>query len=204
MCQRILVSIDGSTASNRGLEEAIPLAQVTGAHLRLLQVMDRLSFPTGFEADASDNSEVVPLMKEAAEKILDQGSRHAETAGVLFDTLLIDNFALPIADRFEECVNEWRDDLVVIGTHGRRGVKRLLMGRDAEQIMRISPVPVLLVKAPVEAVEMASDEQGAAARADKTCRGTGPCAGKHAHWRPRTRVLSVQWNRLSYLNRKIA
>jgi nucleotide-binding universal stress UspA family protein len=179
MYQRILVPIDGSDTSNRGLKEAIRLARATGAHLRLLHVMDRISFATGFEAYASCNSDVVPLMKEAAEKILDDGSRLAEAAGVLFDTLLIDNFALPIAERVEECLNEWKADLVVIGTHGRRGFKRFLMGSDAEQVMRRSPVPVLLVKgadiAEVEDAHAAADK-----RSGKTCEGACPCAARKA------------------------
>jgi hypothetical protein len=102
--------------------------------MRLLHVMDHISFATGFEADASGNSDGVPLMKGAEDMFLDDGSRLAEAAGVLFDTLLIDNFALPIAERVEECLNEWKADLVVIGTHGQRGFKRFLMGSDAEQV----------------------------------------------------------------------
>jgi len=178
MYQRILVPIDGSAASTQGLDQAIQLAKITGAHVRLVHVMDRLSFATGIEAYASYNSDLIPRMKEAAEKILDDGSRRAEAAGVRFDTSLIDNLALPIGERVKECVEDWGAELVVIGTHGRRGIKRLLMGSDAEQIMRLSPVPVLLVKA---AGEGGSAKAMAASPAEKGFGDQRPSAGKQAH-----------------------
>jgi nucleotide-binding universal stress UspA family protein len=183
MYQRILVPVDGSVASNRGLAEAVRLAQATGACLRLLHVMDPLTFATGFESVATYNSDVVPMMTDAARKILEDAGRRAEACGVAFDTLLIDNFALPISERVEACVNAWNADLVVIGTHGRRGLKRVLMGSDAEQIMRLSPVPVLLVKAPADAEvpATAASTQSPAARPGKTCHGACPCTPAHAN-----------------------
>jgi nucleotide-binding universal stress UspA family protein len=119
MYQRILVPVDGSAASDRGLDEAIRLAQVTGSHLRLVHVMDRLTLTTGLDAYLASNFDVMPPMKEAAEKILAEGSRRVETAGgIPFDTALMDNQASPVAERIEACAKEWQADLVVIGTHG--------------------------------------------------------------------------------------
>jgi nucleotide-binding universal stress UspA family protein len=60
-----------------------------------------------------------------------------------------------------EQAQDWKADLIVIGTHGRRGMGRLLMGSDAEQILRMAPVPVLLVRAP-EAAAAAADVRRAA------------------------------------------
>jgi nucleotide-binding universal stress UspA family protein len=180
MYQRILVPIDGSDTSDRGLQEAIRMAQTTGAQLRLLHVMDRMSLATGFESYALYNADLVPLVKQAGEEILSDGSRlAAAAAGVRFDTRLIDNLALPLGEQVEECVNEWKADLVVIGTHGRRGFKRALMGSDAEQIMRLSPVPVLLVKGGGATVEKDAPTREHT-RAAKTCCGACPCTDKQA------------------------
>jgi len=53
-----------------------------------------------------------------------------------------------VCDVVAEQASIWKADLIVIGTHGRRGAKRLLMGSDAEQIVRSAPAPVLLVRMP--------------------------------------------------------
>jgi nucleotide-binding universal stress UspA family protein len=147
MYQRILVPIDGSSTSNRGLDEAIKLAKLTGASLRLIHVIDLLSFATGFEAYAAYANDVIPRIKEAGKQVLDQGRSRAEVSGVKVDSLLFDSLVAPVSDTVVEQAKAWNADLIVIGTHGRRGVKRFLLGSDAEQIMRMAPVPVLLIRA---------------------------------------------------------
>jgi nucleotide-binding universal stress UspA family protein len=59
---------------------------------------------------------------------------------------MLESFGGRAADFIVEQANKWRADLIVLGTHGRRGVKRLVMGSDAEQVIRTARVPVLLVK----------------------------------------------------------
>jgi len=148
MYQRIFVPIDGSATSTQGLDEAIKLAKLTGASLRLIHVVDALTFATGFEPYAAYANDVIPIMMEAGQKILDQGKARAEANGVKVDTLLLDSLAARVSDTIIEQAKAWNADLIVIGTHGRRGVGRWLLGSDAEQIVRMAPVPVLLVRAP--------------------------------------------------------
>jgi nucleotide-binding universal stress UspA family protein len=148
MYQRILVPIDGSSTSTQGLDEAIKLAKLTGASLRLIHVVDPLTFATGIELYGAYAGDVIPLMKEAGEKILEQARTLVATSGVKVDTLLFDSLATRVSDTVVEQAKAWDADLIVIGTHGRRGVKRLMLGSDAEQIVRMAPVPVLLVRAP--------------------------------------------------------
>jgi len=148
MYHRILVPIDGSSTSNQGLDEAIKLAKLTGASLRLIHVVDPLTFATGFELYGAYAGNVIPLMKEAGEKILEQARTLVAASGVKVDTLLFDSLATRVSDTVVEQAKAWDADLIVIGTHGRRGVKRLMLGSDAEQIVRMAPVPVLLVRAP--------------------------------------------------------
>jgi nucleotide-binding universal stress UspA family protein len=148
MYQRILVPIDGSSTSTAGLDEAIRLAGVTGARLRLVHAVDALSFATGFETAAVYAGDVLPAMQRAGQRILDEGAARAAAGRVTVDTLLLESHATRLSDLIVELARSWDAELIVIGTHGRRGVGRLFLGSDAEQIVRSSPVPVLLVRAP--------------------------------------------------------
>jgi len=107
-----------------------------------------LTFATGIELYGAYAGDVIPLMKEAGEKILEQARTLVAASGVKVDTLLFDSLATRVSDTVVEQAKAWDADLIVIGTHGRRGVKRLMLGSDAEQIVRMAPVPVLLVRAP--------------------------------------------------------
>ena len=146
MYQRILVPVDGSPTSNAGLAEAIQLARLTGARLRLVHVVDEMPFAMGAEAYGAVWADVLTLLREAGEQILADGSRRALEAGVAADTAIFDSPGRRVSDYVLEQARSWPADLVVIGTHGRRGVGRWLMGSDAEQVARSAPVPVLLVR----------------------------------------------------------
>lgn len=146
--QRILVPVDGSATSLRGLEEAIRIARVTGGRLQLLHVVDELTFATGFETGTAFVGDVIPLMRQAGEEILQQARARAEAAGVPADTVLCDRFATRVCDAVVDQCRTGEADLIVLGTHGRRGVGRLLLGSDAEQVLRLATVPVLLVRSP--------------------------------------------------------
>ncbi|MDD5335483.1 MAG: universal stress protein [Rhodoferax sp.] len=148
MYQRILVPIDGSATSNQGLDEAIKLAKLTGASIRLAHVMDTWSVATGFEPYGVYVADVIPRMKEAGEQLLAQAKTRVQEQGVKVDSLLLDSLATRVSEAVIEQAKAWGADLIVIGTHGRRGVGRLLLGSDAEQIVRMASVPVLLVRAP--------------------------------------------------------
>jgi nucleotide-binding universal stress UspA family protein len=147
MYQRILVPVDGSPVSNRGLAEAIALARLTAGRLRLIHVVDGLSLAMGDIAFTSETGEILPLLRAGGEKILAAAQRQFEGTGVPFETVLRDTLAGRVCDLVVEEATDWSADLIAIGTHGRRGVGRMLLGSDAEQILRLAPVPVLLVRA---------------------------------------------------------
>ena len=162
--QRILVPVDGSPTSNAGLDEAIRIANGTGARLRLVHVLDGLMFGLGAETYSGD---VLGMLSEAGAQILAQGKARAEAGGVAAETFITEVFGERVCDVVADQANGWKADLIVIGTHGRRGARRLVMGSDAEQIVRSAPVPVLLVRLPgaKEAADSGSrDEAKAPAR----------------------------------------
>ena len=162
MYERILVPVDGSATSDRGLDEAIRLAKLTGARLRLVHVVDGLVLSTGLELASCD---VVGILTEAGAEILSAAKAKVEAAGIGVDTFLSETLHERICDVVVAQARQWNADLIVIGTHGRRGVGRLLIGSDAEQIVRTAPVPVLVVRPDADALAAAA-RQDAAVRAD--------------------------------------
>jgi nucleotide-binding universal stress UspA family protein len=147
MYQRILVPIDGSPTSTRGLHEAIALARLTHAKLRLIHVIDEPPFAISADAMAAWSGDIYTLLREAGESILKEGKAQVEKADIPVDTVLADTLRGRVCDLVVDEANQWKADLIVIGTHGRRGPGRLVMGSDAEQILRLAPAPVLLVRA---------------------------------------------------------
>jgi nucleotide-binding universal stress UspA family protein len=148
MYQRILVPVDGSATSTKGLTEAIALARLTGGRLRLLHLVDEMPFVMGSPGDVALTADLLPLLRQAGADVLARAQAQARAAGVVSDSVLIDTYGERLSERVAQAVREWDADLVVLGTHGRRGVGRMLLGSDAEQVLRTATVPVLLVRAP--------------------------------------------------------
>jgi len=147
MYARILVPIDGSPCSDRGLDEAIALARLSGGGLRLLHIVDDLILVTSIDGAAAMNAALVPLLRQGGESLLQAGRARAAAAGLVVETCLLERLAGRVCDLVVEQAQAWPADLIVLGTHGRRGIGRVLLGSDAEQIVRQAPTPVLLVRA---------------------------------------------------------
>jgi nucleotide-binding universal stress UspA family protein len=144
--RRILVPVDGSATSARGLREALRLARQQRARLFLLHVLDEYYAFANPEA-ASAAEDLVALLQRAGRGILARAQARAKAGRVKAQALMPEIIGGSAADEIVRQAKKLRADLIVIGTHGRRGVKRLALGSDAEQVVRRSPVPVLLVRA---------------------------------------------------------
>ena len=146
MYQNILVPIDGSETAALGLHEAIQLALTLKARIRVLHVVNKTPF-FGDSATPMVIDEVISQLRSTGESIVHEAKTAARAAGVEVDSRLIE----ALGDRAGEIIlaeaREWPAHLIVCGTHGRRGLKRILMGSDAENVVRNSPVPVLLIRA---------------------------------------------------------
>ena len=143
MYQRILAAVDGSPTSTAALDEAIALAKVAGAKLCLIHVVDELPIATGFEIYGTD---WVPLLKEAGAQILAAAAARVEKQGLRAETFLAEALGSRICDHVLAQARHWQADLIVVGTQGRRGAIRLIVGSNAEDIARLAVVPVLLVR----------------------------------------------------------
>lgn len=147
MYRRILVPIDGSATAQRGLQEAQGLAKACDASLVLLHVVE--AYPMMMEmATAATWEQVTSDLRAYGQRVLEEAHQAALAAGVACEARLEDAAASRVCDVVIEQARERRCDLIVMGTHGRRGVAHALIGSDAERVIRMSPVPVLLVRAP--------------------------------------------------------
>lgn len=143
--KRILVPVDGSSASNAGLKEALRLAKDQHAKLRLLHIVDELVVFNTPEAGFNIQS-VVESMKRSGQQLVKRAVKLAASKGVKAESGMIESAGVRVADIITRQAKRWRADLIVMGTHGRRGVNRMLMGSDAELVVRNAGVPVLLVR----------------------------------------------------------
>ena len=155
MYKRILVAIDGSDTSILALNEAIKLAKDQHSSLRLIHVLDPITIsmviqqrPGRPPVEAPNIVEYRKSYEAAAQKIIADGSAIAREAGIEPDAELVVLNALGqhIYDVIEHEAKRWRADLIVIGSHGRRGIRRLLLGSVAEGLTRVASKPVLLVR----------------------------------------------------------
>ncbi|MEO7106532.1 MAG: universal stress protein [Rhodoferax sp.] len=146
MYKRILVPADGSATSLKALESAIGLAKEFGGQIRVIHVLEQLAF-LSLDPYASYSADVLKVVQESGEKIASDAVALVKNAGVAVDSQVIDKFGALLGDAVAEAAKAWPADLIVLGTHGRRGVGRLLMGSGAEQVIRLAPVPVLVIRA---------------------------------------------------------
>jgi nucleotide-binding universal stress UspA family protein len=90
--------------------------------------------------------DVLPRLKRDGEQHLAEARSRVAAAGIAVESVLVECFARRTSDLILEAAKQWQADLIVLGTHGRRGISRLFMGSDAEQVLRGASVPVLLVR----------------------------------------------------------
>jgi nucleotide-binding universal stress UspA family protein len=147
MYRRILVPVDGSRTSMVGLKHALGLAKDQRAVLRILNVVeDNLTTPLMVDFPAEDLAALMESMQEAGTAALKEAADIATIASAKADTIMVRAHGRNVSDVILEQARAFRADLIVMGTHGRRGLNRLVLGSDAERVLRESPVPVLLIR----------------------------------------------------------
>lgn len=151
MYKQILVPVDGSDTATRALVAALQLARDGGGRVRLVHVVEELAFVDGYDMYGGQTGELLQVMREAGDKVLDAGLAIARSAGVEADKQLFDKFGERLSEVVAGAARQWKADLIVVGTHGRRGIGRVLLGSGAEQIIRLAPTPVLVIRSIDEA-----------------------------------------------------
>ncbi len=145
MYSKILVPVDGSETSAAGLNEAIKLAKIHGSRLCLMHIVNEFISDHTY-TPAQYSQDLVESLRKAGQEILDAAETTVQRQGIKPHCVLVESIGGVAADLILEQAKDWRAELIVMGTHGRRGIFRLAMGSDAEQVVRASVVPVLLVR----------------------------------------------------------
>jgi nucleotide-binding universal stress UspA family protein len=146
MYQNILVPIDGSDTADLGLREAIELARALRGRIRLLHVVNTTPW-IGDDVAPAIFDELITQLRSTGECILHEAKTTARSADIEVDTRIVEAPGERAGEMIVAEASSWPADLIVCGTHGRRGLKRLLLGSDAEYVVRHTPVPVLLIRA---------------------------------------------------------
>jgi nucleotide-binding universal stress UspA family protein len=145
MYKRIFTAIDGSESAQRALDEAVKLAQVTGATVTAVCVVQHAAKLVDVGAGFVDEPPTAAASEAAtaALEVAEERFRQARVTGV---ARAVDARGEDVASVLSRAADECEADLIVIGTHGRRGWRRMLLGSVAESLVRLTEVPVLLVR----------------------------------------------------------
>ncbi|MCA8150484.1 universal stress protein [Burkholderia contaminans] len=145
MYTNIMVAVDGSPSSQRALDEGLKVARSCGARLFAVFVVDKsllITYSGRLDPDA-----LLAEIRHDGASVLRQAERTIAHAAVNGETELVETeLGESIAERLQRYVAERSIDLAVVGTHGRRGVRRLFLGSVAERFLRGSSCPVLLMR----------------------------------------------------------
>ncbi len=147
MYQRILVPIDGSPTSEQGLREAIRLASLTKGQLLLLHVLDEFSLAYAIQSQMVFAPDWRNVLRQDGMTLLEKARDTARRAGIEAQMVLAEASSEPIYEQVVSEANRLAADLIVMGTHGRRGIRRTVLGSAAEGVSRRATIPLLLVNA---------------------------------------------------------
>jgi nucleotide-binding universal stress UspA family protein len=147
MYKRILVPTDGSTLSKKAVKSAVELAAAVGAEVVALNVVPR--YPTSyFEGGITvSNNEVARVEKQWAEQgqaLADEVEKAAEKAGVTAKAITVRSDL--VAEAIMAAAKKNKCDLIVMASHGRRGIKRLLLGSETQHVLTHGTIPVLVLR----------------------------------------------------------
>ncbi|MBW7861842.1 MAG: universal stress protein [Rhodocyclaceae bacterium] len=148
MYRHVFVAIDDSATSQKALEEAITVARIHGAELEIAHAIDEQLvhvFHAGGVTTTSA-SQLKNVLVSSGEEVLTRAVEHARTAGVQARAHLIKGHGKHADDLIADAVQSSGADLLVVGSHGRRGVRRLLLGSVAENLVRKVGISVLIVR----------------------------------------------------------
>jgi nucleotide-binding universal stress UspA family protein len=159
MFSKILVPVDGSAASNHGLTEAIKMATTLGSRLYLVHIANEFIFDYTYST-AEYATIAIDSIREMGKTILAEGVAEAKKYGVQAQAELLETIGGRTADMIVRHAKTIGADIIVMGTHGRRGFRRLALGSDAEQVLRLAGIPVLMVRGETPAPETSNAALG--------------------------------------------
>jgi len=147
MYQRILIPTDGSKLSAKAVQTAQQLAELTGAQLVFLNVVPRYPvsyFEGGISVSAGEVGQIEKQWADKAQALVDQLKTKAEARGLKAKAVIARSDL--VAETVIACAKKNKCDLIVMASHGRKGIKRLLLGSETTHVLTHSPLPVLVLR----------------------------------------------------------
>lgn len=148
--KKILIGIDDSKFAEHAAEYGFDIAHSYKAHVGLVHIVEPMVLPASTSSDIMlgtsqtlgvNEVDIMTIQNEASESLIDRTAKHL---GKDLEVTQFNEYG-DTADGIINCAKEFKADLIVIGTHSRSGIDRLLMGSVAEHVVRHSPIPVLVV-----------------------------------------------------------
>lgn len=148
MYKRIMVAIDSSPTANKALKEAVQLAKSVGAELCIVHAEDESLLEQHGMGIGSyiDVAKAETAIRAAGNRLLDDAAALAAAEGVKAERQLFESGKKRVPDLIAEGAREWQADLIIVGTHGRRGFERMIVGSVAEKLVRVANTSLLLVR----------------------------------------------------------
>lgn len=147
MYQKILVATDGSTLSKKAVTSAIALASSLGAEMVAMKVLPRYPqsyFEGGLALQAAEVERVETQWATEGQAVVDAVKKTAEAKGVKTKAITVKSDM--VSEAIIATAKKHKCDLIVMASHGRRGVKRLLLGSETQQVLTHSHIPVLVLR----------------------------------------------------------
>ena len=147
MYKRILVATDGSTLSKKAITSAIDLAALSGAELIAVKVTPRYPqsyFEGSLPLSQTEVNKIEKQWADGAQKTVDAVAKTAKSKGVSAKAVVIKSDI--VSDAVIAAAKKHKADLIVMASHGRRGIKRLLLGSETQQVLTHANIPVLVLR----------------------------------------------------------
>jgi nucleotide-binding universal stress UspA family protein len=147
MYERILVTTDGSALSKKAVASAIELAAITGAELIAVRVIHRNTqsyFDGSINIDPNESARIEAHWADEAQKTVDAVRKLGEAKSVKVKALVVKSNV--ISEAIIAAAKKNKADLIVMASHGRRGIKRVLLGSETQNVLTHSEIPVLVLR----------------------------------------------------------
>jgi nucleotide-binding universal stress UspA family protein len=146
MYQKILVPIDGSDTATRGLREAIKLASGSQATIRLVHIVNTSALAMAYADSPSGTTNYVARLMADGKQALKDAEDIVKQAGLRSESVSLETVNDNTGELLIHQATQWPADLIAMGTHGRRGLGRLVLGSTSEYVLRHTSTPMLLVR----------------------------------------------------------
>jgi nucleotide-binding universal stress UspA family protein len=147
MYKRILVPTDGSALSRKAVKAAVELASTVGAEVVALNVVPRYPtsyFEGGISVSPNEVARVEQQWAESGQALANEVEKAAEKAGVVAKAITVRSDL--VAEAILNAAKKHKCDLVVMASHGRKGIKRLLLGSETQHVLTHGNIPVLVLR----------------------------------------------------------